>query len=538
MLPSAVVTLPDSPFLSPPPRVHVVAAFERPYEHAVAAARTCYSPRGIVTADQVSGVGLSDERAAQRAEQRDRIAISTFKAGHHTTLQHGHVQFGVEHVSRQVVWSLLHAHPFYNSEQVSQRYVEVSEGHATVPRLAGAAGAIYAACIERQMAEYRELIRLLEPVAAAQYFGVFPARGRHADKWAPQVHKKAQEIARYVLPVATHTYMVHTVSVLTLLRYRRMCGAPDTATEARAVVDAMCEALFELDPLLRRMDVEPVDGAAMAGPAWLRAHPQGDSTARTLRAAFDASLGGRLSLLVDRFGSNETRVADAVREVLGVGPAALPDAEAVALALDPARNPLLGEPLNTTTLDPLGRCLHAAHYAFRKRLSHAADSQDQRHRMTPAARPSLHAYLSDEPDYYVPRLVVAAGGAAHDVYCVSMERTWQAIAALRGLGVADEWCGYLLPNAVHVRYTETADLAALRHKLAMRLCFNAQEEIWQASVDETAQIAAVEPTIGLLLLPPCGVRHRAGLRPYCPEGDRYCGVPVWTQPMANWARVL
>jgi hypothetical protein len=27
--------------------------------------------------------------------------------------------------------------------------------------------------------------------------------------------------------------------------------------------------------------------------------------------------------------------------------------------------------------------------------------------------------------------------------------------------------------------------------------------------------------------PPCVVRHAAGSKPFCPEGERYCGIPVW-----------
>ena len=133
-----------SPFKTALPRVTLIAAFDRPYEHAVAAARTCYSGGGIVSADQVSGVGQSAEKQAMRAEQRDRIAHSTFKAGHHTILQHGHVSFGLDAVSRHFVWSFLHSHPFYNSEQVSQRYVEVKPDLVTVPALPAPAAAIWA----------------------------------------------------------------------------------------------------------------------------------------------------------------------------------------------------------------------------------------------------------------------------------------------------------------------------------------------------------------------------------------------------------
>lgn len=519
---------------SPPPKVTLVAAFDRPYEQGVAAARTCYSGSGVITADQVSGIGLDPEKAAVRAAQRDRIATSTYRAGHHTTLQHGHVSFALDNISRQFVWSFLHSHPFYNSEQVSQRYVEVRAERAVVPTLPAAADRIWRACLERQVGDYQTLIRMLEPVAEAEYYGVFAVRKKRPERWKSAIHKRAQEVARYVLPLATHTWMVHTVSVLTLLRYRRLCQEPDTPTETRAVVAAMCDAVFAIDPLLQTLDVQPLEADAL--PAWRSVDDSHDP--RPFIAEFDAELQGKTARLIDRFADNPRRVADSVRQVLGVTRGALDDQKAIGMALDPGQNPLLGESLQTVHHQKLGRALHAAHYAFAKRLSHAADSQDQRHRMTPAARPLVQAFLGPEPDFTVPVLVRHAGPEVQAFYRASMEQTWADIAALRALGVAAQWRAYLLPNAVHVRFTETGDLQALRHKHAMRLCFNAQEEIWQASMDEAAAICAMEPEIGRWLLPPCSVRAAAGVRPICPEGDRYCGVPVWTLDREQWRRVL
>src|SRR5438105_15931627 len=113
----------DFPFSSPAPKVRLVNAFARPFENVVATARTCYSSKGIVTEDQASA----------RPERRDALARSIYDAGHHTTFQHAHFQFALENVSRQFLWTFLHSHPFYNSEQVSQRYVEVKPGHYAVP---------------------------------------------------------------------------------------------------------------------------------------------------------------------------------------------------------------------------------------------------------------------------------------------------------------------------------------------------------------------------------------------------------------------
>ena len=113
--------------ITPEPVVRLENYFQEPYNLSIATARTCYSSKVISSED----VGRDDKAR----EQRDRIAESIYKAGHHTTIQHPTFQFVIEQVSRQFIWSFLHAHPFYNSEQVSQRYVEVKPEHFTIPPL-------------------------------------------------------------------------------------------------------------------------------------------------------------------------------------------------------------------------------------------------------------------------------------------------------------------------------------------------------------------------------------------------------------------
>ena len=532
----------QSPLRSRDPVVQLVNAFPRPYENAVATARTCYSPRGIVTTEEVSGApGLSEEKRLAKMAQRDRIAKSIYQAGHHTTLQHGHFQFALDGVSRQFLWSFLHSHPFYNSEQVSQRYVEVRAGMHTVPALDGEALAVYEACAERQMAEYHGLIDLLTPVVSKAYFDVFPARKVRAQKWDGAIQKKAQEIARYVLPVATQAYLYHTVSGLTLLRYWRLCEAYDAPKEQRLVVGKMVDALLAHDPLYRTILEEPLPLEETPEHVFYAAATGGAGSLGVLRdrfaAEFDESLTGLTSKLVDWKPKNEECVAAAVREVLGVPRSLLGDDAALALVLDPSNNTMLGQSLNVTTLSKVTRTLSHASYTFRKRLSHTADSQDQRHRMTPASRPCLPAYLSDAPDYVTPGICLE-DDAVRDAYEASMDRTWDALARLKSLGVSDEDRAYLLPNAVTIRFTESGDLLHLHHKLKMRLCYNAQEEIWRASRDEALQIAEVDRRIGRFLQPPCTLRAMAGESPICPEGDRYCGVRVWKQEVQDFRRVL
>ena len=525
-------------FLSDAPEVRLVNAFERPFENSVATARTCYSARGIVTAEEVAGVGEEGPALARRAENRDRLARSIYQAGHHTTLQHASFQFALSNVSRQFLWSFLHAHPFYNSEQVSQRYVEVKEGTYAVPALEGEALAVYRRTCDGMMADYHRLIEVLERPVEAALRRRFPRRAG-SKREAKDTQKKAQEAARYCLPIATFAYLYHTVSGLTLLRYHRLCEQHDAPAETRLVVKAMVDALLERDPLYQAILEEPIPLEETPEGRWFAESggAPSDAVRREFVEEFDRDLGGRVSRLVDRKARNEESVAQAVRDVLGLPRSAMADGDAIDLVLDPARNPLLGENMNVTTHGKLSRALFHASYTFRKRISHTADSQDQRHRMTPAARPILWAYLGGEPDFVVPSAVEADPEASR-LFRSSMERAWAGIERLRALGVPAEWCAYLLPNAVAVRFTESSDLLNLHHKLKMRLCWNAQEEIWRASRDEAEQILAVEPRIGKWLLPPCGIRARSGAKPICPEGDRYCGVPVWRLTLEEQARVV
>jgi thymidylate synthase ThyX len=417
---------------------------------------------------------------------------------------------------------------------VSQRYVEVKPGNVIVPPLHGEALSTYEETVQAQMTAYQKLVELLQPVVHDAYFTIFPAR-RGKDKYASEVKKKAQEVARYVLPIGTFAYMYHTVSVVTLLRYHRTCLQYDTPLEQREVVEKMMRCLLEKDPQFEKILEEPVGSEENPEFALLTLAEGGGS--RRFAEEFDGSLDGLTSKLIDWKARNEEIVAQSVREVFGLTRDQLSDDEALERLLDPARNPLLGSALNLSANSKLMRAMVHAGYTFRKKMSHAGDSQDQRHRTIPASRPCLQAHLSDAPDYIEPGLV-RAREEIRAYYRQVMERTWESVSKLRRLGVSPEFCVYLLPNAVAVRFTESADLLNLRHKMAMRLCYNAQEEIWKASLEEATQICKVNPRIGKYLLPPCSLRYLAKERPICPEGNRYCGVPVWTLDLEEYERLL
>src|SRR5688572_16613212 len=166
------------------PRVRLVAYTKDPYQLAVASARTCYAAdfvfagrldkkgeRSRVSLEEAlpqhrtelaeigdlatphkrrielvthvqAHVGDPDVRnavaafadlARQRADTDAKIAHSIYEAGHHTPFQHPTFVFALEDVSRDVVESFLHNHVFYNSEQQSQRYVEMKRADVHAP---------------------------------------------------------------------------------------------------------------------------------------------------------------------------------------------------------------------------------------------------------------------------------------------------------------------------------------------------------------------------------------------------------------------
>jgi thymidylate synthase ThyX len=343
---------------------------------------------------------------------------------------------------------------------------------------------------------------------------------KRVDKVEKQAEKRGIEVARYVLPVAAATTMVHTLSGIVLHRLRRMQNASDTPAEARAVIGEMVARVREVDPqFFDRFDSGPMEEL----PEWQAPAGDGEAQARE----FDARLAGRTSLLVDYSAAAVRVMAEAYRAVVGLTAAACSDAEALDRMLNPALNAYRLETLNVGVHAPLMRPLQHANFTFAKKISHTADSQDQRHRMVPGSRPLLSLTDTRKPDFITPMLI-RENARAREVYEQAMADAWSAKNDLLDRGVSPEIALYLLPNAKSIRLVESGSLLHLLHKWTMRTCFNAQEEIYQASMEEVEQVRAALPEVGRYLGPPCYLR--AGIAsPICTEGSHFCGVKVWQE---------
>ncbi|MBI2608608.1 MAG: FAD-dependent thymidylate synthase [Deltaproteobacteria bacterium] len=519
------------------PKIKLIEIIPKPYNLSIATARTCYSSKGIITPEEVD----KDEKSRAL---RDRIAQSTLEAGHLTTRQHAHFVFSMDAVSRSFIWSFLHSHPFYNSEQVSQRYVRVQPDNFHIPDLKSENLKIYEDALSMQMENYNQLIELVKPTIQKEYYKIFPHRLKNREKWGPLVLKKTYEVARYCLPIATHAYLYHTISALTLMRYYKMASIFDTPCEQKLVIDQMISEVRKHDPLFEKelQDPYPLE----ATPEFKLMEEFGTTPSmsfqRKLESSsftkeFDHTLEGRWSKLIDYKINAEHTLARSVRTILGIPHKNLPDHEAIERVLNPKYNPYLSDTLNPNMHTKLSRALCHVHFTFRKKLSHTADSQEQRHRMTPGSRPVLETHYHGKPDYITP-LVIKQTPQAEEVYEKTMENSYKAINQLLEKGESFENAHYLLPNAHAIRFEESGDLLNFHHKWKLRTCYNAQEEIFYSSIDELVQVNQVFPLIGKHILAPCYLRKQAEKKPYCPEGDRYCGVPVWRKEIKEYKRLI
>ena len=275
-----------------PPVVTLRNAPAQPFDGAIAAARTCYSPR-VIAASEVTD------------RQRDSIGALTFDAGHHTVYQHAHFEFGLENISRQFVWTVLHSYPFYNSEQSSQRYVKLKEPRAFVPPITGEALDVYERAILSAWDSYAELSALLKDDAFAilkELRYVTPTRQRRAAEGDRAGRREARhrDGALRDSDRRVHVDGAHH------LRHRAAPAAADGGRRRRAVRGARrhrrrwCDLVREVDPFffekvgLRRAAGRRAarDGASRArAPAATRSPREFDAPPRRhwSRACVDCS---------------------------------------------------------------------------------------------------------------------------------------------------------------------------------------------------------------------------------------------------------
>ena len=226
-------------------------------------------------------------------------------------------------------------------------------------------------------------------------------------------------------------------------------------------------------------------------------------------------------------------LSSAARNVLGRPGSQLSDKEVLALLLDPVKNRKLADVYDIGMMEPLTNCLRQISLTFATKLSHTADSQRQRHRRTPGATPGIGAIYGGSADYMVP-MIIRENGRLKEGYDQIMGTIYENVNKALKAGMPKEWALLLLPNAQTIRLIETGDFFDWQHRWKQRLCYRAQEEIFFISVEQVEQVLEFLPEARFLLLAPCGLRQRVGIKPFCPEGKEACGQKVYGFPIEDY----
>ncbi len=291
--------------------------------------------------------------------------------------------------------------------------------------------------------------------------------------------KKAMEIARYVLPQGVTAYMYHTVNLITLFRYISVSqDFPEATKEAKEFGELLEKRVLELDSDLKSL-VEFVKREKWEFP--------------------EVNLEG-----------------DEVYDIVG--------------NLDFQISANYGGVLRSSQL------LHdsgmVGGFSSKSKISLSADAQNQRHRRSLGVRPLLEKDFREE--FYIPKIL---SGEILDFYLEAHQKIYKFFKS-QVAKIGFEEAIYALPNSHLISVFERTDWSSYHHKAQMRLCYNAQEEIFDMTYRQVEILREKDISGSEKLLPPCGVRAELGIHPICPEGERYCGIKVWKLDFEEYSRKI
>ncbi|OGD71323.1 hypothetical protein A3A84_03850 [Candidatus Collierbacteria bacterium RIFCSPLOWO2_01_FULL_50_23] len=493
------------------------------------AAKTCYSPHLLTPLDYVI-------KSDKHRESVREVSATTRASGHHSTREHVHYVFGIKNLSRNIIYRL-HSQPHHATDQESQRYVTMSGEGVVLPRIFDnrEADHLIETAASELFAGYEQLTSLLIPIARELYLKRFP--GRRNAAWDTRVdgeaQKRAQEIARYLLPLSMGANLYHSINELTLIRMAKMIFADPRDPEMYALVKGMIDAVALYDPTIREEIGENLRISTTPDYDFALFHPTDPYAAAD---EFDTYLAGQPIHLDEDLGNLDHRLAEAVRLTVGASESKLSDLAAIDLVLNPTKNPFLASVNGEMVIHQLSRSLNQVNLSANITLSHVIDSQLQRHRALNHTRP-LHLPIPRlEQDIVIPRLI-AGNEQALELYLSIQARNivfMHEIAAMRNVEEND--LSYLHTNATRIRKRINGPLGAFHHLLRLRTCLNAQEENYNLAVALVKQLPGVSPLIAAHFNKPapCGIRVRSHTMPLCPEGDHFCGIPVWNRTIEEY----
>lgn len=425
-----------------------------PLDISIGSARTCYaktlkSPESISAWDGKLG-----------------LAKDLLTSGHHTTLQHVNFTFTMEGISRLIIWRFFHAHRFYNSDQVSQRYALIDTNNFYLDKSCENIEDIKI-LHESVINNYSKLIDILEQ-------DYLFSKNKVEVKIA---RKKAMENARYILPQSIFANMYHTINLSTLIRYHNVAESiSEGGEELKEIVNKMVEEVINEYPSIKELFGKR---SVKTIPFSYFNKPDVPVLITSLENSFEQQ--GNFDYYSDTVGSYAL------------------------FAMQESMN----------------------NFSAKYQISLSADAQNQRHRTSIGVRPSLisefeviDSYDSFLENIYIPK----AFYKNEEALMIFKESMYDIYSVLKN--TKKEYIPYLLPNGFKITILESTNMSDFSHKAKMRLCLNAQEEIRELTEEIVLALKDKEVNVDLFV-PPCVSRYISGIHPICSEGDRFCGVLEW-----------
>lgn len=439
-----------------------------PIDITIGSARSCYSSKLKLPQEITKWSGKYD------------LALDLKKSGHHTTLQHIYFTFALDEISRLAIWRFFHAHRFYNSDQVSQRYALINKDNFYIDNSLENKDEIIDLNIQ--------LIKIYEDVIELLKVDFEKSENKVEVKNAS---KKAMENARYILPQSIFAHMYHTINLSTLLKYykaRKM--SPNATDEICKIIEEMVECVIEKYSDLKYL-FEDIDNTN-------KGEQKSFMYSDVLKKCNFSKTTNLRSIQI----LNKPELEESVNHSFYA------DTDALYF---------LFNNMETTT-----------NVKTKLDISLSADSQNQRHRTSVGVREDLIGNIEKNTinltsfilNQYIPE-AVKRNSEALEKFLNGYELIYNVI-----IKTDKSYAPYLLPNSNKIIIIENTNFSDLIHKSKTRLCLNAQEEIRFATYELIEELMEANISVDMFA-PPCVFNNLSNIKPTCTEGDRFCGIKEW-----------
>lgn len=470
-------------------------------------------------------------------EKKIKFVTSLLQSGHTSLFQHTNFHFYISGVSRIFVSHFLHAHSFYNTEQVSQRFVKQDSFYIPDSFPLKELETAYNVVTEMAPIWYNDLIEEIVDLVHEKTKNM----SEHQRKFI-NPEQIACENARYFLPMCSSTRLHYTVNFLTLMRMYNVAKLVFYRNpEVSDFVDKLAKELSTVDPdivLLLEKSLE---------------HTKKLDKDNNIEKSFTEDVVNKRNIRLFKSGKFEH----------------IYDAEALSFYHDAMRNgeaSIIHDPLRIQFAYKYPEKLNDIFFKFSKMASYAAFCQEQRHRgyTTIMAPWGPDFFGLKNVVFTYPPVIKQMIDMGNETVAGAIERIVDIVSTFKKVAINKDIATmylYLLPMGSVISYSQIAPISAIIHKIGQRLCLHAQIEIWEIAKLEAALLeyfvetsrksfADKLPIIGGIkrlfggnnkmdddtaefimksLGAICHQRKNCGISPYCPEGTRFCGVTFWEE---------